>query len=94
MTWKHEEVFTFQIILDRLPLPEQTFMGYWIIGQNRNGMQKLLCPAETHPIDIKVDINFSFLIKILNVTDFSLSFLEKIHTVSEMTCSDVILEQI
>uniref|UniRef100_A0A452ENN1 von Willebrand factor A domain-containing protein 8 n=1 Tax=Capra hircus TaxID=9925 RepID=A0A452ENN1_CAPHI len=36
-----------------LPLPEQTFMGYWTIGQSRNGMQKLLCPAETHHIDIK-----------------------------------------
>uniref|UniRef100_A0A287D016 von Willebrand factor A domain-containing protein 8 n=1 Tax=Ictidomys tridecemlineatus TaxID=43179 RepID=A0A287D016_ICTTR len=36
-----------------LPLPEQTFMGYWTIGQARNGMQKLLCPAETHQIDIK-----------------------------------------
>uniref|UniRef100_A0A287B0R0 von Willebrand factor A domain-containing protein 8 n=1 Tax=Sus scrofa TaxID=9823 RepID=A0A287B0R0_PIG len=36
-----------------LPLPEQTFMGYWTIGQSRNGMQKLLCPTETHHIDIK-----------------------------------------
>ncbi|XP_053521402.1 von Willebrand factor A domain-containing protein 8 isoform X1 [Artibeus jamaicensis] len=36
-----------------LPLPEQTFMGYWTIGQSRSGMQKLLCPAETHHIDIK-----------------------------------------
>ncbi|XP_023587391.1 von Willebrand factor A domain-containing protein 8 isoform X3 [Trichechus manatus latirostris] len=36
-----------------LPLPEQTFMGYWTTGQSRNGMQKLLCPAETHHIDIK-----------------------------------------
>ncbi|XP_006837671.1 PREDICTED: von Willebrand factor A domain-containing protein 8-like [Chrysochloris asiatica] len=36
-----------------LPLPEQTFMGYWTIGQSRNGTQKLLCPAETHRIDIK-----------------------------------------
>uniref|UniRef100_A0A8C0ZUF8 VWFA domain-containing protein n=1 Tax=Castor canadensis TaxID=51338 RepID=A0A8C0ZUF8_CASCN len=36
-----------------LPLPEQTFMGYWTIGHARNGMQKLLCPAETHRIDIK-----------------------------------------
>ncbi|XP_069882793.1 von Willebrand factor A domain-containing protein 8 isoform X1 [Dipodomys merriami] len=36
-----------------LPLPDQTFMGYWTIGQARNGMQKLLCPAETHHIDIK-----------------------------------------
>ncbi|XP_062958245.1 von Willebrand factor A domain-containing protein 8 isoform X3 [Cynocephalus volans] len=36
-----------------LPLPEQTFMGYWTTGQARNGMQKLFCPAETHHIDIK-----------------------------------------
>uniref|UniRef100_A0A8C8YHY0 von Willebrand factor A domain-containing protein 8 n=1 Tax=Prolemur simus TaxID=1328070 RepID=A0A8C8YHY0_PROSS len=36
-----------------LPLPEQTFMGYWTIGQARSGMQKLLCPAETHHVDIK-----------------------------------------
>ncbi|XP_039733141.1 von Willebrand factor A domain-containing protein 8 isoform X2 [Pteropus medius] len=36
-----------------LPLPEQTFMGHWTIGQSRNGTQKLLCPAETHHIDIK-----------------------------------------
>lgn len=56
-----EEMFTFQIILDRLPLPEQTFMGYWTIGQSRNGMQKLLCPTETHHIDIKVDIIISSL---------------------------------
>ncbi|XP_032258825.1 von Willebrand factor A domain-containing protein 8 isoform X3 [Phoca vitulina] len=36
-----------------LPLPEPTFMGYWTIGQSRNGIQKLLCPAETHHIDVK-----------------------------------------
>ncbi|XP_036084810.1 von Willebrand factor A domain-containing protein 8 isoform X2 [Rousettus aegyptiacus] len=36
-----------------LPLPEQTFMGHWTIGQSRNGTEKLLCPAETHHIDIK-----------------------------------------
>ncbi|XP_064349192.1 von Willebrand factor A domain-containing protein 8 isoform X3 [Camelus dromedarius] len=36
-----------------LPLPEQTFVGYWTIGQSRNGMQKLLCPAETRHIDVK-----------------------------------------
>ncbi|KAM6179532.1 von Willebrand factor A domain-containing protein 8 [Erethizon dorsatum] len=36
-----------------LPLPEQTFMGYWTTGHARDGMQKLLCPAETHLIDIK-----------------------------------------
>ncbi|KFO27883.1 Putative protein KIAA0564, partial [Fukomys damarensis] len=38
---------------ERLPLPEQTFMGYWTTGHVRDGMQKLLCPAETHLIDIK-----------------------------------------
>ncbi|XP_012578723.1 PREDICTED: von Willebrand factor A domain-containing protein 8 isoform X2 [Condylura cristata] len=36
-----------------LPLPEQTFMGYWTIGQSRSGMQKLLCPAETDHIVVK-----------------------------------------
>ncbi|XP_003412650.2 von Willebrand factor A domain-containing protein 8 isoform X2 [Loxodonta africana] len=36
-----------------LPLPEQTFMGYWTTGQSRSGMQKFLCPAETRHIDIK-----------------------------------------
>ncbi|GAB1299118.1 von Willebrand factor A domain-containing protein 8 [Apodemus speciosus] len=35
------------------PLPEKTFMGYWIIGQMGNGTQKVLCPVETHHIDIK-----------------------------------------
>ncbi|XP_023555905.1 von Willebrand factor A domain-containing protein 8 [Octodon degus] len=36
-----------------LPLPEQTFMGYWTTGHASNGKQKLLCPAETRLIDIK-----------------------------------------
>ncbi|XP_060050736.1 von Willebrand factor A domain-containing protein 8 isoform X2 [Erinaceus europaeus] len=36
-----------------LPLPEQSFMGYWTIGQSRNGTQKLLCPAETDQISVK-----------------------------------------
>lgn len=35
------------------PLPEKTFMGYWIVGQTGNGMQKVLCPAETNHVDIK-----------------------------------------
>uniref|UniRef100_A0A2K5YGP3 von Willebrand factor A domain containing 8 n=1 Tax=Mandrillus leucophaeus TaxID=9568 RepID=A0A2K5YGP3_MANLE len=43
----------FKLTLAKLPLPEQTFMGYWTIGQARSGMQKLLCPVETHHIDIK-----------------------------------------
>ncbi|XP_005370937.1 von Willebrand factor A domain-containing protein 8 [Microtus ochrogaster] len=36
-----------------LPLPEQTFMGYWITGQVGNGMPKTLCPVETSHIDVK-----------------------------------------
>lgn len=55
-------MFTFQIIPDRLPLPEQTFMGYWTFGQSRDGTQRLLCPAETRHIDVKVDIIRSSLI--------------------------------
>ncbi|XP_036613372.1 von Willebrand factor A domain-containing protein 8 [Trichosurus vulpecula] len=43
-----------------LPLPEQTFMGYWTINQPKNGMQKLLSPAETHLIDIKGPVHLSF----------------------------------
>jgi hypothetical protein len=31
-------------------------MGYWIVGQTGNGMQKVLCPAETNHVDIKVVI--------------------------------------
>nr|XP_004650824.2 von Willebrand factor A domain-containing protein 8 [Jaculus jaculus] len=42
-----------------LPLPEQTFMGYWTIGQARNGMQKFLCAAETHPIDVKGPVSIN-----------------------------------
>ncbi|KAM7321273.1 hypothetical protein ACRRTK_019365 [Alexandromys fortis] len=36
-----------------LPLPEQTFMGYWITGQAGNGMPKILCPVETSHINVK-----------------------------------------
>ncbi|XP_072473221.1 von Willebrand factor A domain-containing protein 8 isoform X2 [Notamacropus eugenii] len=43
-----------------LPLPEQTFMGYWTISQTKNGMQKLLSPAETHLIDIKGPVHLNF----------------------------------
>ncbi|XP_074047842.1 von Willebrand factor A domain-containing protein 8 [Macrotis lagotis] len=43
-----------------LPLPEQTFMGYWTINQPKNGMQKLLSPAETHLIDVKGPVLLSF----------------------------------
>lgn len=28
--------------------------GYWTINQGGNARRKMLCPTETHPIDIKV----------------------------------------
>lgn len=39
----------------RLPLPEVKMTGYWTINQGGNARRKLLCPTETHPIDIKVN---------------------------------------
>ncbi|XP_041807194.1 von Willebrand factor A domain-containing protein 8 [Chelmon rostratus] len=36
-----------------LPLPEAKMTGYWTINQGGNARRKLLCPTETHPIDIK-----------------------------------------
>ncbi|XP_041662632.1 von Willebrand factor A domain-containing protein 8 isoform X2 [Cheilinus undulatus] len=36
-----------------LPLPEIKMTGYWTINQGVNARRKLLCPTETHPIDIK-----------------------------------------
>uniref|UniRef100_UPI0037E9A655 von Willebrand factor A domain-containing protein 8 n=1 Tax=Semicossyphus pulcher TaxID=241346 RepID=UPI0037E9A655 len=36
-----------------LPLPEVKMSGYWTINQGGNARRKLLCPTETHPIDIK-----------------------------------------
>ncbi|XP_074550636.1 von Willebrand factor A domain-containing protein 8 [Halichoeres trimaculatus] len=36
-----------------LPLPEVKMTGYWTINQGVNARRKLLCPTETHPIDIK-----------------------------------------
>ncbi|KAM4608925.1 von Willebrand factor A domain-containing protein 8 isoform 1-T1 [Polymixia lowei] len=36
-----------------LPLPEVRMSGYWAINQEGNARRKLLCPTETHPIDIK-----------------------------------------
>lgn len=68
---------TSQIIFDRLPLPKQTFVGYWTVGQATTGMQKLLCPAETQLIDIKVDIFLWFSLKLLNLTVFPYVFPEK-----------------
>lgn len=87
---RQQEVFTFHILLDRLPLPEQTFMGHWTIGQSRNGTEKLLCPAETHHIDIKVDLITSSLnYWTLQIFLFSLA---RLLTILEMACSDVVLE--
>ncbi|KAK2840347.1 hypothetical protein Q5P01_014087 [Channa striata] len=36
-----------------LPLPEVMMTGYWTINQGGNARRKLLCPTETHPIDVK-----------------------------------------
>nr|XP_034959302.1 von Willebrand factor A domain-containing protein 8 isoform X1 [Zootoca vivipara] len=36
-----------------LPLPGAKLMGYWNASQLGNAQQKLLCPTETHRIDIK-----------------------------------------
>ncbi|XP_037542623.1 von Willebrand factor A domain-containing protein 8 [Nematolebias whitei] len=36
-----------------LPLPEVRMTGYWTINQDGNARRKLLCPTETHSIDIK-----------------------------------------
>uniref|UniRef100_A0A674IG47 von Willebrand factor A domain-containing protein 8 n=1 Tax=Terrapene triunguis TaxID=2587831 RepID=A0A674IG47_9SAUR len=36
-----------------LPLPDHKFMGYWRINQSGNARQKLLCPTETHQLNIK-----------------------------------------
>ncbi|XP_053164187.1 von Willebrand factor A domain-containing protein 8 isoform X2 [Hemicordylus capensis] len=36
-----------------LPLPDPKFMGYWKVNQLGNARRKLLCPTETHRIDVK-----------------------------------------
>ncbi|XP_076011540.1 von Willebrand factor A domain-containing protein 8 isoform X2 [Genypterus blacodes] len=36
-----------------LPLPEAKMTGYWTINQGVNARRKLLCPTESHPIDVK-----------------------------------------
>lgn len=36
-----------------LPLPEVKMTGYWTINQGGNARRKMLCPTETHLIDIK-----------------------------------------
>uniref|UniRef100_A0A674JFP2 von Willebrand factor A domain-containing protein 8 n=1 Tax=Terrapene triunguis TaxID=2587831 RepID=A0A674JFP2_9SAUR len=36
-----------------LPLPDHKFMGYWRINQSGNARRKLLCPTETHQLNIK-----------------------------------------
>uniref|UniRef100_A0A8C7Y264 von Willebrand factor A domain-containing protein 8 n=1 Tax=Oryzias sinensis TaxID=183150 RepID=A0A8C7Y264_9TELE len=36
-----------------LPLPEVRMTGYWSINQGGNARRKLLCPTETHPVDVK-----------------------------------------
>ncbi|XP_077393200.1 von Willebrand factor A domain-containing protein 8 isoform X1 [Festucalex cinctus] len=36
-----------------LPLPEAKMTGFWTINQQGNARRKLLCPSETHHIDVK-----------------------------------------
>ncbi|RVE58198.1 hypothetical protein OJAV_G00206850 [Oryzias javanicus] len=36
-----------------LPLPEVRMTGHWSINQGGNARRKLLCPTETHPVDVK-----------------------------------------
>ncbi|XP_038618052.1 von Willebrand factor A domain-containing protein 8 isoform X1 [Tachyglossus aculeatus] len=43
-----------------LPLPDQTFMGYWTIDHSENGKQNLLSPAETRRVDIKGPVYLVF----------------------------------
>lgn len=41
------------VLAKELPLPEVKLTGYWTVNQGGNARRKLLCPTETHPIDIK-----------------------------------------
>lgn len=41
-------------LFDRLPLPDQKFVGYWKVDQPGNAQKKMLCPSETQKIDVKV----------------------------------------
>uniref|UniRef100_A0A3Q2TY78 von Willebrand factor A domain-containing protein 8 n=1 Tax=Fundulus heteroclitus TaxID=8078 RepID=A0A3Q2TY78_FUNHE len=36
-----------------LPLPDVRMTGYWALNQGGNARRKLLCPTETHTIDVK-----------------------------------------
>ncbi|XP_062831671.1 von Willebrand factor A domain-containing protein 8 isoform X2 [Anolis carolinensis] len=36
-----------------LPLPDPKFMGYWKVNQMGNARRKMLCPTETHRINVK-----------------------------------------
>ncbi|XP_061677938.1 von Willebrand factor A domain-containing protein 8 isoform X2 [Syngnathoides biaculeatus] len=36
-----------------LPLPEAKLTGFWTVNQTGNARRKLLCPSETHRIDVK-----------------------------------------
>ncbi|XP_077339308.1 von Willebrand factor A domain-containing protein 8 [Lithobates pipiens] len=36
-----------------LPLPDVSFVGHWTVKQTGNARRKLLCPTETHQINIK-----------------------------------------
>ncbi|XP_061735639.1 von Willebrand factor A domain-containing protein 8 isoform X2 [Nerophis ophidion] len=40
-------------LANELPLPEPTMTSYWTISQGVNARRKMLCPSETHRIDVK-----------------------------------------
>lgn len=45
----------------RLPLPDCKMAGYWSINQGGGTRRNLLCPTESHHIEIKVsDITANF----------------------------------
>nr|XP_057938465.1 von Willebrand factor A domain-containing protein 8 isoform X2 [Doryrhamphus excisus] len=40
-------------LANELPLPEAVMTSYWTISQGVNARRKMLCPSETHRIDVK-----------------------------------------
>lgn len=52
----YQVVVTIWPLTFRLPLPEAKMTGHWTINHGINARRKLLCPTESHPIDIKVII--------------------------------------
>lgn len=43
------------VVVPRLPLPQMELSGHWTINHGGGDARKLLCPAEKHPAEIKVN---------------------------------------